>query len=247
MRAAVKTRRGLSPKQALAVLVAGYPSGEKISEETVRLYVAKLEDIDPALLAATVDAILSASRFFPSLAEIRQTAARLAGVVPMPAEQAAAIVRSANRSIEIRRRDGSAAYTEHVWEWPESLGARDLATIRLALSSVGDPLGPDERPVFGWERGFQSIYERIAQDVMAHALEDLSHAALPVAGPVRPTLILAASLLELDPGETGALVTQVARTMTERPSRAPAVPEEAPIIMTVETLPCSSAASEAGA
>lgn len=243
----MKTRRGLSPKQALAVLVAGYPSGEKISEETVRLYVAKLADIDPALLAATVDAVLSATRFFPSLAEIRQTAARLAGVLPMPAEQAAAVVRSANRSIEIRRRDGSHAYTEHVWEWPESLSGRDLDTIRRALSAVGDPLGPDERPVFGWERGFQTTYERIAQDVMAHALEDLSHAALPVAGPVRPALIPAAPPLELAPGETGALVAEVTRTMTERPSRAPAVAEEAPISMTAETLPCSSVAPEAGA
>lgn len=55
----------------LAQLVAAYPRQE-ISKQTVAVYVRQLADLEPEQLAAAADLHIRRSRFFPSVAELRQ-------------------------------------------------------------------------------------------------------------------------------------------------------------------------------
>ncbi|KKK65591.1 hypothetical protein LCGC14_2972610, partial [marine sediment metagenome] len=81
----------MKPKEALAILLSAFRQ-EKIEEDTIGLYVKKLSDIQPALLEATIHRIVDRSKFFPAIAEIRETAAGIAGILPLSPEEAMAIV-----------------------------------------------------------------------------------------------------------------------------------------------------------
>ena len=169
----------MKPREAVAVLAAGFLRDRELSTETVELYAAKLADINPALLEAVIHRLLERARFFPSIAEIRQTAAEVAGVLPLPAETALAIVREADVERPVYRRDGTYAYTEHDWRWPDTVSAGTMWLIGRVLAQVGESRDASGRKHFGWEQGFKAAYERAAALVVA----DLSQAALPPGQP----------------------------------------------------------------
>ena len=175
----------MKPKEAVAVLAVAFLRDKELPQETVDIFAAKLADINPALLEATIHRLLERTRFFPSIAEIRQTAAELAGVLPPPAEQALAIIREADVERAVYRRDGTYAYTEYEWRWPEDLSAPTMRLIGSVLAQVGESRDTSGRRHFGWEQGFKASYERAAALLVA----DLSQAALP---PGQPPLRLGA-------------------------------------------------------
>lgn len=59
--------------QALAVLTAGYQ--REMTDATIALYVQHLDDIDDRVLSKAVDELLVRSKFFPSIADIRERCA----------------------------------------------------------------------------------------------------------------------------------------------------------------------------
>jgi len=162
---------------ALGKLVSAFRQ-DGIREDTVETYVDRLQDIDPQLLEATVNQIIDRSKFFPSVSEIRELAGRIAGVLPPLAAEAMALIRAADRRESVFRRDGSFAYEERFWEWPEMTPVTRQA-VEAALAKAGEPCDPDGKARFGWETGFQKIYEAEATEVSVRPLADLSRARLP--------------------------------------------------------------------
>lgn len=171
----------MTAKEAVAILVAAFRQ-EQISAPTVALYVAKLQDIPSPLLEATIRRAIDTATFFPSIAEIRQMAAGLAGLLPPGVEEALAVVRAADTEIPVTRRDGSLAYTERVWDWPDDISETLLALIRRVLATVGDPVGADGTRIFAWEQGFKAAYERVREHETHAALAGLARAPVMLRG-----------------------------------------------------------------
>lgn len=69
----------------VATLAAAYPR-ETIREATLKLYVRKLCDLSPPALAQAVDECILTSRFFPTVAEIRDRVAVARVCAPTPEE-----------------------------------------------------------------------------------------------------------------------------------------------------------------
>ena len=171
----------MTPKEAVALLVAAYRQ-EEIESPTVKLYESSLKDISPDLLAQTVQSVVRSSRFFPSIAEIRETAATLAGVLPPTAEEAMALVRQADVEEAIYTRDGEYRYTERYWRWPEDIPPKTIALLEHVISKAGDPVnGRNEERIFAWDTDFKRVYGNVAEKQKQLALADLSRAALPAA------------------------------------------------------------------
>lgn len=153
---------------------------EKISDETVALYAEKLADVPADVLKAACDRVIETQIFFPAVAEIRKVAARLSGLLPAAAPEAIAVIRRADRREDVFRRDGSFAYTERFWDWPQDV---DQATIDLCvdvLTRVGDPV--DDRTGkehFAWDTGFRQTYAEKLETVSREVLTNLSQARLP--------------------------------------------------------------------
>lgn len=149
-----------------------------ISEDTAAIYLERLVDIPAELLKATIDRLIDTETFFPSIGEIRRTAAELAGLLPPSPAEALAIIRRADRT-EIRGAErGGRGYVEKFWEWPEDLGGAALGLIQDVLAKVGEPSDLNGKPHFSWEMGFQKTYEKEAEVVRRDALADLSRARL---------------------------------------------------------------------
>jgi len=171
----------------VAVLVAAFHR-ERIGPDTVALYAHKLADIDRDLLAAAVNRLVEDSKFFPTISEIRHMAARLAGLLPPSPAEALALVRRADVSRPVYRRDGTYAYTEHEWDWT-GISESDRAFCESVIERVGDPVNfsTDEKH-FGWDTGFQKLAEETAKDDARAALADMSLARLPAADEPRKLL-----------------------------------------------------------
>lgn len=58
-------------------LALAFP-GQKLEMETLGIYVARLRDIPGWLLNQTIDQLIESAAFFPKIAEIRETAAKIA-------------------------------------------------------------------------------------------------------------------------------------------------------------------------
>lgn len=174
------------PEALAAVGTIAIAFRQELTPETAALYAEKLADIPADLLKATVDRLIDQAKFFPAISEIRRCAAGLAGLLPPSPAEALAIVRAADRVTPIFRRDGSFAYAEREWDWPEDLHPRTLDMIRDTLERVGEPVNAEGNAHFGWEMGFQKTYEADASEVERLALADLSRAALPA--PARKAL-----------------------------------------------------------
>jgi hypothetical protein len=157
--------------------------GQKdMTEERVALYAQELQDIAPGILSAAVKDIIQGSKFFPSVSEIRQAASRSIGLRLPPTAEFLAIVRRADVRKTIFRRDGSPAYVERYWEWPEELDQVTLSVIQETLAKVGEPAGVDDKPYFAWETGIAKVYEQEAEKTTRLLLSDMSRLGLPGGG-----------------------------------------------------------------
>lgn len=152
---------------------------QELSPESAAVYAENLQDIPVDLLGATVQEIIEHGKFFPAISELRMTAARIAGLVPLAPAEALAIVRRADVSRPVFRRDGTLAYTEREWDWPEDVDDLTMDSIRDTLSRVGEPQDSEGKAYFGWETGFQKSYETTVEPSVTKALRDLSQARLP--------------------------------------------------------------------
>lgn len=164
--------------RAVSRLIAAFRKDD-IPEDTAAVYLEKLADIEPQLLLATVDRLISTKTFFPAIAEIRRAAAGIAGLLPPSPAEAMAIVRRADKAVPVIRRDGTLAYIEKYWEWPEDLAPGARKAIESVLEKCGEPSNLEGKPHFGWEVGFQKTYEAVSETLEAAALADLSVALLP--------------------------------------------------------------------
>jgi hypothetical protein len=63
--------------KCLAMLKAAYPR-QQLADETIDVYTMALADVNPDLLRTAVLRLISRSVFFPTVAELRQTAADIA-------------------------------------------------------------------------------------------------------------------------------------------------------------------------
>lgn len=191
---------GMTPKEALAVLSATFRV-ENLTKSTIDIYCGKLADIRPTLLEAAIHRIVEHSTFFPSIAEIRRTAADVAGLLPPSADEAAAIARAADVS-EVKGQRPDAAgdrqnypYVERYWRFPRDLPPRTRDLICGAIEKAGDPVDDSGENLFGWLQMFKASYVRIAEQETSKILADLSVAMLPSerprelkAAPVEPPL-----------------------------------------------------------
>lgn len=168
----------MNPKKAIAVLRAAFRVND-FEEPTIRLYEESIRDIPPALLSETVQRLVQHSRFFPSIAEIRDTAAAISGLLPAGAQEALEVIRQADAEESVYRRDGSLAYTERYWRWPEGISPATWLAIKATLARVGDPVRKDER-VFAWDGDFKKVYEGQAKAIGTELTKDIGKALVAV-------------------------------------------------------------------
>jgi hypothetical protein len=145
-------------------------------QEGVAVYAEKLKDIPAPLLVQAVDRLIETSTFLPSIAEIRRCAAGLAGLLPPGPGEVLALVRRADVRRPVYRRDGSLAYVEREWDWPEDADPDAIELARDTLAKVGEPAGNDDEAFFGWDTAFTKTYEKVAAEFERDVLADLSKA-----------------------------------------------------------------------
>lgn len=134
-----------------------------LSEAKLIAYVEAIEDLEPNLIVAALLAIRRQSRFFPRPAEIRERVDQLAGrALPSP-EEILAVIRRADIEVPVCRRDGTLAYVERSWEWPEDVPESTLACARRVILECGDPIRDGTR-VFGWEQQAKAIAGKVVQE-----------------------------------------------------------------------------------
>lgn len=167
----------MQAKEALAVLVASFRQ-EKIEPETIKVYVKHLQDIPGPLLDQTISHLVRGAKFFPSIAEIRETAAGLCGLLPVSPAEALAIVKQADVAEPKYDRAGRYCYTERYWQFPKGLASATGEAIHAALASVGDPYDANGKAKFGWEQGFSKSYETHAEESKRYVLANLKTLAL---------------------------------------------------------------------
>lgn len=83
--------------EALMLLATAYPHAPELSDETTQLYVRMLADIPPPVLEVAVAQHVASSKFFPTVAELREQAVALAseaGSAPSAAEAWGEVVRA---------------------------------------------------------------------------------------------------------------------------------------------------------
>jgi hypothetical protein len=69
----------LSIALVLKTLVDAYPE-KRVERDTLQVYLQHLDDIPPELLKQAVEAHIKESPWFPKISELRQLAAKIAGV-----------------------------------------------------------------------------------------------------------------------------------------------------------------------
>ena len=162
--------------EAITTLAAAFQ--RDLSPETVAVYAAALADIDPGLLAESVRQAIATLKFFPTVAELRRTAARVAGLLPPSSGEVLALIRRADVRESIYRRDGSFAYTERYWRWPDDASSETVALCESVVSKAGEPCDEQGNDAFGWEIAARKVYESDLPAIEAQALSNLSSARL---------------------------------------------------------------------
>lgn len=160
------------PLDAVVMLATAFQ--KDTDPQTVRLYCDSIADIDPNLLDDSIRQIIATSRFFPTVAEIRRTAARLAGLLPPSSGEVLALIRRADVRKPVFRRDGTLAYTERFWEWPAEATAESVVLAEAVIQKAGEPCDEDGKEIFGWETAARGVYESEVPALEAKALANLS-------------------------------------------------------------------------
>jgi len=163
---------------AIGIMAAG--TGIQLPQDRVEFYVDALTPIAPAVLLEAAK-ILARGRWFPPLGEVEDKCLELVGALPPTAEELAAIVRKADVREAITRRDGSVAYHERFWRWPEMTRAAKEAIDRT-LAVVGEPADQNDRDHFGWHQDFKKIAEKKRLEVRDEEVKALPMAQLPPGG-----------------------------------------------------------------
>ena len=162
--------------EAVAKLAAAFQ--KDLTMETVTIYGDSLADVDPALLAESVRQSIATCKFFPTIAELRRAAARIAGILPPQSGEVLAMIQRADVRENVYRRDGSLAYTERYWRWPDEASPVLVALCEGVLQKAGEPCDEGGNDTFGWETSARKVYEADMPALEAHALSNLSTARL---------------------------------------------------------------------
>lgn len=176
----------MKPIEAVGTLAAAFQ--KELSPETIGIYADALADIEPALLAESVRQLIATAKFFPVISELRRTAARIAGILPPSSGQILALIRQADVRESVARRDGSYAYTERFWRWPEDATPQMVELCESVIRKSGEPCDEEGKDVFGWDTAARKVYESDLPALEAFALANLSSARLL---PKHPTALLA--------------------------------------------------------
>jgi len=168
--------------EQVSKLVAAFGK-DGIGEETIEVYVNGLTDVEGHLLAKAVHRIILTRKFFPRLAEVREAVLAESGEGPTYSAETQALIRRADVRTPVYRRDGSFAYEERTWEWPDGINQATRLAIEETLARVGEPCDGNGKPIFGWEAGFKEVYEGVSDDIRVGLLSDLSRARLPAPKP----------------------------------------------------------------
>lgn len=166
----------MTPLEAVSVLAAAFQ--KDLTSETISVYASALKDIEPGLLEASVRDQVATSKFFPAVSEIRRAAGRIAGILPPSSGEILALIRRADVREAIYRRDGSYAYTERYWDWPEEASAETIKLCEGVIRKAGEPCNDEGEDAFGWETAARKVYESDFAAVEAQRLSDLSGARL---------------------------------------------------------------------
>lgn len=162
----------MKPLEAVETLVAAYQ--KDLTPETIGVYAAALADVDGDLLAEAVRQSIATSKFFPAIAELRRNAARIAGLLPPSSGEVLAMIRRADVRESIYRRDGSFAYTERYWRWPDEADPETIAVCEEVLRKAGEPCDEAGEDIFGWDTNARKVYEAELPALEALALANLS-------------------------------------------------------------------------
>lgn len=166
----------MKPLEAVSTLAAAFQ--KELPLDTVTIYGEAIADIEPALLRESVKQAIATCKFFPAVAEVRRIAARIAGLLPPAAGEILAMIQRADVRETIYRRDGTAAYAERYWRWPEGAAPELVALCETVLAKVGEPCDEDGEDLFGWDTNARKVYEAELPALEARALSDLSAARL---------------------------------------------------------------------
>ena len=139
--------------EALAVLTAAY--NREIPEQTLRIYIKALEDLDrDSLLGATTDLMVT-SKFFPTVAELRHRAVEISAGGELPPDVYAAwgeVVTAASNQGRERR---------PIWSSP---------VIGVALDQIGGYRRVCDSELIGVERShFLKAYDTLVERALREA------------------------------------------------------------------------------
>lgn len=166
----------MKPLEAVETLIAAFQ--KDVTPDTVGIYASALSDLDPELLAESVRQSIATSKFFPTIAEIRRAAARIAGILPPSSGEILAMIRRADVRESIYRRDGSFAYTERYWRWPGEATRETVAICEEVIRKAGEPCDEEGNDIFDWDLGARKVYESELPALEAASLANLTNARL---------------------------------------------------------------------
>lgn len=166
----------MNTERIVARLMAAFRTEQ--SPESIQVYVEALK-VDPPLLERAVEHLINTKTFFPSIGEIRNEAMRIAGIMPPSPGEIASVVQRADVREPVYRRDGSFAYEERYWRYPEGTPRATIQAAEAVLEKVGEPCDQNGKPRFGWETALAKEYERIYPELLEQANLNLSQARLP--------------------------------------------------------------------
>ena len=94
--------KAMTTLACVQMLIAAYPK-QKVTDRTIKLYIQMLSDLPPQILAAAVTQHISENNWFPTIAELRTLARKMAGEPEHPSAAEAWLEvksRLGNRSIK---------------------------------------------------------------------------------------------------------------------------------------------------
>ena len=162
--------------EAVAALKAAFRVAD-LEPETIRLYAAKLDEIDEKLLQKTIHVAIDRCKFFPSIAELKEIAAEIAGggIGHLGPDEAWALVAGLTEEDSVVWTDEiAAAYGIAVSVLPDRVGARMAFLAAYKRKLLTAPLTPR-----WWASLGESVTGRAAAISDAVERQRLSPQAVP--------------------------------------------------------------------